>query len=180
MFGSRDMVRQAQRAKDEESSGMPSPLLTQFIAGHDGDPWYGTSRTGILRGVSAADAAATPIPGGHSIWQLVLHMAAWTEEVQRRLEGAAPATPARGDWPPVPAPTDAAWRAAKAALTRAHAQVAKMLGDMPARRLARPVGQSREPALGTGVTIGEMLVGLAQHDAYHTGQIAQLKRLVIR
>ncbi|MCC7052836.1 MAG: DinB family protein [Gemmatimonadaceae bacterium] len=159
---------------------MPSPLLTQYIAGHDGDPWYGTSRTRMLRGVSAADAAATPIPGGHSIWQLVLHMTAWTEEVQRRLDGAAPATPARGDWPPVPAPTDAAWRAAKAALTRAHARVADTVATMPAQRLQRAVGKTREPALGTGVTFGEMLVGLAQHDAYHVGQIAQLKRLLGR
>lgn len=158
---------------------MPSPILTQLIAGHDGDPWYGSSRTRLLRGISAAEAAATPIPGGHSIWQLVLHMTAWTEEVHRRLGGAAPSDPARGDWPVVPAaPTDAAWRAAKAALTRAHAQLATTAATLTPRQLARPVGTSREPALGTGVTVGEMLVGLAQHDAYHVGQVAQLRRLL--
>ena len=159
---------------------MPSPLLTQYIASHDGDPWYGSSRTRLLRGVSARDAAATPIPGGHSIWQLVLHMTAWTEEVQRRLDGADPAMPARGDWPEVPAPTDAAWRAARAALTRAHAKLARSMESLPPQRLSRPVGKTREPSLGSGVTIGGMLVGLAQHDAYHTGQIAQLKQLLTR
>lgn len=156
---------------------MPSPILTQLIAGHDGDPWYGSSRARLLRGVAAADAAATPIPGGHSIWQLVLHMTAWTEEVHRRLDGAAPAEPARGDWPALPAePTEAAWRAARAALTRAHAKVAATAAGLTPRQLARPVGLSREPALGTGVTVGEMLVGLAQHDAYHVGQVALVRR----
>ena len=159
---------------------MQTPLLTQYIASHDGDPWYGSSRTRLLRGVSAADAAATPIPGGHSIWQLVLHMTAWTEEVQRRLDGAEPTTPARGDWPDVPTPTDAAWRAAKAALSRAHATLARTVESLPPQRLSRPVGKTREPGLGTGVTIGEMLVGLAQHDAYHTGQVAQLRQLLAK
>jgi uncharacterized damage-inducible protein DinB len=151
-------------------------LQAQFVATHDGDPWYGSSRTRILRGVTAADASAHPIPGGHSIWQLVLHMTAWTEEVHRRLDGAAPSDPERGDWPAVPVATDAAWRSARAALTRAHRNVARAVETLSPRRLQSPVGVSREPALGSGVTVAEMIVGLAQHDAYHCGQIVLLKQ----
>ena len=44
--------------------------------------------------------------------------------------------------------------------------------------LERLIGDTREPALGTGVTVGAMLVGLAQHDAYHTGQLALLRQLI--
>jgi hypothetical protein len=38
------------------------------------------------------------------------------------------------------------------------------------------IGEFREPALGTGVTVAAMLAGLAQHNACHGGQIAILKR----
>ena len=36
------------------------------------------------------------------------------------------------------------------------------------------VGSVRDPAAGTGVTYGTMIVGLATHHAYHAGQIALL------
>jgi uncharacterized damage-inducible protein DinB len=156
------------------SESLRQTILRQFRATHDGDPWYGSSRARVLRGVTAAQAAARPVPGGHSIWELVLHMTAWTEEVLRRLDGASPATPARGDWPAVPTVTDAAWRASRAALTRAHAAVCAAVEALPSRRFSQRVGQLREPALGTGITVAEMLVGLSQHDAYHIGQIVVL------
>lgn len=143
-------------------------LLRQLAASHDGEPWYGRSRRALLRGVSAADAAAVPIAGAPSIWGTVLHLTAWTREVTRRLQGSAPGEPAEGDWPPVPAPTDRAWRQARAALGAAHADLLRVAQDLSARELDLPVGN--------GVTRGEMLVGLAQHDAYHAGQIALLKK----
>jgi len=41
-----------------------------------------------------------------------------------------------------------------------------------------PVGRYGEPLpAGKGWTLGELILGIAQHDAYHTGQIQMLKRL---
>lgn len=37
-------------------------------------------------------------------------------------------------------------------------------------------GAARDLPLGTGVSFHVMLRGLAQHDAYHTGQISLLKK----
>lgn len=153
-------------------------ILRQYRATHDGDPWYGTSRVRLLRGVSAATAMRRPIDGGHTIWELVLHMIAWTEEVHRRLVGGTPAMPARGDWPDVTAATESAWRSARTALTRAHNQLATAIAEMPARTFALRVGEFREPGLGTGVTVAEMLIGLAQHDAYHIAQIALVRQAI--
>ena len=151
-------------------------ILRQYRATHDGDPWYGSSCVKLLRGVSAARALQHPVDGGHSIWELVLHMIAWTEEVQRRLDGAAPQMPARGDWPAVTSTTESAWRTARQTLTRVHDRLAATIAEVPVRRFSQRVGESREPALGTGVTVGEMLLGLAQHDAYHIGQIAVMRQ----
>jgi len=35
----------------------------------------------------------------------------------------------------------------------------------------------RKPPRGKRWTLGELIVGIAQHDAYHAGQIQMLKRL---
>ena len=151
-------------------------ILHQIQLTHAGEPWYGSSRTVILEGVTATEAAATPVPGGPSIWGLVLHMISWTNEVCRRLEGAQPASPLEGDWPKVGPVSDAGWKAAQSALQQAHARLLAAARALPASRWTDRVGDTHEPPLGTGVDVTGMLVGLAQHDAYHIGQIAVTRR----
>lgn len=149
-------------------------LLAQIEATHQGDPWYGGSRAAMLENITARQAASHPIPNAHSIWELVLHMTAWTNEVRRRLGGAEPGEPTEGDWPPVPSPTSTAWYKALQDLEDASIALLADARSMPSERWLEPVGDNRDAPLGTGVTIGAMLVGLAQHDAYHTGQVALL------
>ena len=60
---------------------------------YDGDPWYGSSITDVLKGVDADTAGLKSIPHGHTIWEIVLHMTAWTREVASRVRGAAPKSP---------------------------------------------------------------------------------------
>ena len=151
-------------------------LIRQIIATHDGEPWYGSSRMSLLKGVRYTEAAAQPVPGGHSVWALVLHMTAWTNEVRRRVNGAAPASPVEGDWPAVTEVSASAWEAARQALTNAHQQLVADLKALPESRWHDAVGDTHNPALGTGLDIEGMVVGLAQHDAYHTGQVATLLR----
>ena len=66
---------------------MMDALLDQIRRTHAGDPWYGAPRMQFLRGLLAAMAAVRPAGSNHSLWELVLHMSAWTEEVRRRLAG---------------------------------------------------------------------------------------------
>jgi uncharacterized damage-inducible protein DinB len=132
-------------------------------------------RYDLLRDVDAGQAARRPVGGGHSIWEIVLHLTAWQREVARRLEGEPPGLPAEGDWPPAPEPTPAAWRQAVESLAGATQALALAAGRLDATQRDRRVGESDRP-LGTGVTIGEMLVGILQHNAYHSGQVALLKR----
>jgi uncharacterized damage-inducible protein DinB len=151
-------------------------LIRQLSATHDGEPWYGSSRTSLLKGVRYTEAAAQPVPGGHSVWGLVLHMTAWTNEVRRRVNGHAPASPIEGDWPAVAEVSASSWEAARQALTNAHLQLVAGLKALPESRWREPIGDTHNPALGTGLDLEGMVIGLAQHDAYHIGQIATLLR----
>lgn len=153
-------------------------LVAELRHAHDGEPWHGPSRAAVLADVGAAEAAWRPPGGGHSIWELVLHMAGWTDEVVRRLRGGTPGLPEAGDFPPVPAAiTEESWDAARRALDAAHARLVDAVRAFPPERLAEPVGDTRDAPLGTGVTYGMMLRGVLQHDAYHSGQAAVLKRI---
>lgn len=152
-------------------------LLDDLQRSWNGDPWHGPSVERLLEGVSATAAAQTPIAGAHSIWAIVLHMTAWTDEVRLRLEGKAPSDPPQGDWPAVPSSiTPAAWTAACEALGTAHRALEAAVASLPHARLDDPVGLERVPALGTGISHAAMVRGLVQHHAYHGGQLALLRR----
>ena len=159
-------------------------IAGELERGFAGQPWHGPSVTSVLQGVTAAEAAARPLPAAHSIWEIVLHMTGWTREVARRLHGGEPAMPAGGDWPAPPAAgdpalpaLDIAWERAVAALHEAHREVIAALAAFPEERLREHVGLGwHDLPLGTGVPYRVMLHGLAQHHAYHAGQIAVLRK----
>jgi uncharacterized damage-inducible protein DinB len=152
-------------------------LIDQFTRAHDGDPWHGSPVKAILKGVTHEQAAHTPASGAHSIWELVLHMTGWRNEVARRATGAPAGEPAAGDWPSVGEPTAARWRAALAALDESHENLVSVVRDLSDERMLQPTNDPRNRALGTGVSYYELLHGIVQHDAYHAGQIAILKKL---
>jgi uncharacterized damage-inducible protein DinB len=138
-------------------------------------PWHGPSAREVLDGVTATAAAARPVPRAHSIWELVLHLIAWRGEVARRVEGGEPAEPVEGDWPPVVETSEAAWVRTRARLEESHERLLAALRTLPEGRLDDPVSRRGDPA-GSGVTYHVMLHGVAQHDAYHLGQVSLLKR----
>ena len=145
---------------------------------HDGDPWHGSSLTALLRGVTAAQAAAHVVPHVHTVWQIVLHMTGWKQEVRRRLSGAPAGDPAGGDWPEIGEATPERWREALQHLDEAHAALVAAVRALPEAALHEPTRDARDPATGSGVTNYVLLHGLAQHDAYHAGQIALLVKVV--
>lgn len=156
-------------------------LIDDLQRAYDGDPWHGPSLAALLADMAAPHAAAHPVEGAHSIWELVLHLTAWTREVARRLAGGVPATPEEGDWPAVPQlASEDAWRAARLALGDANASVVEAIRGATEQTLATPVGNARDPVLGSGLTHAGMVRGLAQHHAYHGGQIALLKKAATR
>jgi uncharacterized damage-inducible protein DinB len=154
-----------------------SAYLSELLRkGHADEPWHGPSVLDTLRGVTAAEAAAHPIAGAHSIWELVLHLAAWQGQVTRRLEGNRPAMPDEGDWPEVGEVSEAAWQAARDRLDATQTRVRETLGRLSDADLDRTGGSLSDRALGTGVLQRTMVIGLLQHAAYHSGQIVLLRK----
>ena len=60
-------------------------IADQLKRAYAGPAWHGPSLSELLKEVDAQRAAAHPLPGTHSIWELVLHIAAWDTAVSRRL-----------------------------------------------------------------------------------------------
>jgi uncharacterized damage-inducible protein DinB len=144
----------------------------------DGDPWHGDSASAILRGVSARTAATRPPGGTHSIWEIVRHMTAWTNEVARRLDGHPPGEPQDGDWPAPTGSSEDDWRRDVATLIDANRRLIVRLRTIDEQELHAPPAERRDRESGAGMTHYMTLHGLSQHHAYHAGQIAILKRIV--
>jgi uncharacterized damage-inducible protein DinB len=135
-----------------------------------GPMWHGPALTDLLDGVTAEQAAQRPIAGAHSIWELVLHVTAWTEIARERLAGSAKADPTpEEDWPPVVDPSPDAWRGVVERLKEAHRELAAEASRMDDSTLI-----GRVP--GKDHSVLTMMHGIIEHDAYHGGQIALLKR----
>jgi len=153
-------------------------IADELSRGHNGDPWHGSSVMTLLRDVTAPQAASRSVPHVHTVWQLVLHMTAWKHEVRRRLAGEPAGEPREGDWPEVGPTTPERWREAVERLDEAHAALIAAVRELPESRLFEPTNDARNPETGAGVSNYVLLHGLAQHDAYHAGQIALLVKVV--
>lgn len=156
-------------------------LHEQLRKGFSDDPWHGSATVDLLRDVTAEEAGAHPIPGGHSIWEIVLHMTGWLNEVRRRLGGRPPDMPEEGDWPEPGETSEAAWQRDRSRLEEAVKNLLDALSVLQEEDLDRmggSIAETRNPALGTGVTHRAMVNGIVQHNAYHSGQIALLRKAV--
>jgi uncharacterized damage-inducible protein DinB len=146
-------------------------LIDDLERAHDGDSWHGPPLRKVLDGVTAEVASARPNPGGHSIWEIVAHLAAWDGVVADRIvERRAIEVPEAGNFPPVSASDPAAWAEALRELDHQHARVVEAVSGLDAARLAETVA-------GKEYSIAHMVRGVAQHMAYHAGQIALLRKL---
>ena len=134
-----------------------------------GSAWHGPALVELLNDVNAVKAAARPLPNVHSIWELVLHIAAWDRAVLRRLGGEKVQLKALENFPRVTVATEAAWRKAVADTKRTHDTLVNSVSRLSDARL-------RDRVPGKRYNFHHMLHGLAQHELYHAGQIAILKK----
>ncbi len=151
-------------------------IIDEMNREYSGDPWHGLPLKVILGGIAAPQAVARPVAGAHSIFEIVLHMIGWKDEVRRRLSGAPAGEPQQGDWPPVGDPSAQGWRTALERLDAAHQALVSAVRAMPESQLLAPTNDPRDKTTGAGVSYYVLLHGIVQHDVYHSGQIALLKK----
>ncbi len=148
-------------------------IADQLRRAFGGEAWHGDSVFEILDGVTAAQAAAHPIKNAHSIWELVLHISAWDGAVLRRMGGVAVELSDAENFPQVTDASETAWRTALARVRRVHEELVAAVATLPESRLYEMVPGKE----GAHYTFYYMLHGVAQHELYHAGQIALLKKM---
>jgi uncharacterized damage-inducible protein DinB len=144
-------------------------LADQLRRAFEGDAWHGPALLELLRDVDASTAVARPLPDVHRIWELLLHIAAWDDAAIKRLAGQKWQPTGTANFPSVPKPTGAAWRKAIAQAKRTHNELVKKVEALPDSRLTERVPGKR-------YNFHFMLHGVVQHELYHAGQIAILKK----
>ena len=140
--------------------------LGHTIAGRQ---WHGPVFGVLVRDVDAGQAAAHPIRGAHSIWEIVLHVSAWARIARTRLGGTKHDPTSAEDWPPVVDQSPKAWRRALDELEESHARLQQAVVALSDVELAAR-------AAGKAHTVHDMVRGVIEHGIYHGGQVALLKR----
>src|SRR6185437_4110087 len=142
-------------------------ILDQLRRSHEGEAWHGPAPRELLDGVTADQAARMPLPSAHNIHEIVLHIAFWAESAADALRGVP--MPAEGsDWPAAQ-PGETGWRSAIVRLDTAQADLQRETEKLGSERLGDIVP-------GRDYTVYFLLHGIAQHNIYHAGQIALLKK----
>ncbi len=149
-----------------------SRIADQLERAYSGKAWHGPSLRSLLRGISAGQAAQRPIPGAHTIWELVLHATAWDRVVCERIVGGKTTSlPPEENFPVVTDISEVAWKKALKELEQQHRTLAAAIRKFPDAKLDGKLG-------GGDYSFYITMHGAVQHDLYHAGQIAILKKLV--
>lgn len=147
-------------------------IRSELRRAFEGEAWHGPSLMEILANVTAEQATARPIASAHTIWEIALHIAAWESAVLRGVKGEAIGPmPDAENFPLVDDASEEAWRKTIEKLKQGNEALREAIMTLEDERLS-------EIVVGTSYSIYFMLHGVIQHDLYHAGQIALLKKAI--
>jgi uncharacterized damage-inducible protein DinB len=141
----------------------------QLRRAFEGEAWHGPAVKQVLAGVTARQAATRPIAAAHTIWEITAHIAAWEGVVRRRLAGERVELSDAEDWPPAGAGGEPAWAELVARLEAGNRALRQAILAFDESRLDQPPAGGTTPAY-------RLMHGVIQHDLYHAGQIAALRK----
>lgn len=144
-------------------------IREQLKRAFEGHAWHGPSVMEVLSDVSAQQAAARVFPAAHTIWELTLHIGAWEGACLTRLHGERAELSDAEDWPAVTETTESAWQRCKSNLEDGNLKLRDAIASLDEQRLD-------EPILSGMPSVYITVQGVVQHDLYHAGQIAILKK----
>ncbi|HKJ31160.1 MAG TPA: DinB family protein [Balneolales bacterium] len=144
-------------------------LLLQTM---NGDAWHGPAVFELLRDIPAEKAAFHPVEDVHSIWELVEHMTTWQKVIIRRMNDEDYEPSDEENFPDVTADSSDTWEKAVEELYRTYQALREKIIHFPDEKLGEAVP-------GKHYTHYIQLHGLIQHNLYHAGQIAILKKNIM-
>jgi hypothetical protein len=113
-------------------------------------------------------AGAVPGRSRNTIYQIVRHVTFWLDAARLRIVEGRDVDPDQ-DWAASASPSHDEWTRAIERLEAAHGALHAAIVTLDDARLEDPVP-------GSDPTIRGLLLGILQHNAYHTGQIVQIAR----
>jgi len=160
-------MRHADAMQDRVTQG--ERIAAELRRAWNGAPWHGPCAAEVIGRVTARQAATRRARGSNTPWQLVLHLTTWVETPLRRMDDPAYEPGERDNFPEPSSKSVEQWQHDVAQLGMAIERLAQRVALMTDEALAAPVG-ARSYSFTT------MLDGVAQHVAYHAGQVAILAR----
>lgn len=124
--------------------------------------WYGPSLAELLAQISPELATTTPVPGSHSISELLQHLLLWNERIRNTCDGISlPRWQPEKDWaePPIP------WSELVFRWSQSRELLEEKIRNFPIEDLTKQVP-------GRNYPYETMLRGIVEHTIYHSGQIA--------
>lgn len=144
-------------------------ILDELHKIYDGDAWHADNLVTILANITVEQALAKPIAQAHSIWELVLHLAAWNETWIARLQGESRGEPIDGDFPAIADTSEHAWQAALLRLGKSIKNLTAAIDAIAEDSFAKRVADR-------DYDLRSFLHGIVRHIVYHSGQIGLLKK----
>jgi len=131
--------------------------------------WYGPTVAELLAKISPEEATKRPVPGAHSISELLQHLLLWNERVRNTAEGQPmPRWEAEKEWaePPI------AWNELVSRWQQSRDLLEERIRNFPVADLGKQVP-------GRDYAYEKLLPGIVQHTIYHSGQIAMVLSMVL-
>jgi uncharacterized damage-inducible protein DinB len=145
-------------------------IKDQFEKIFYGGAWHGPSVLEVLGNIPAEKAAYKPVKNAHSIREISLHINTWQSYTQRKLAGEPAAEPLpEEDWPEVKDTSQSSWENTITKLKDSAAALIEFLSKLDENILDNNIA-------GKNITYYFLLHGLIQHNVYHAGQIARLRK----
>lgn len=144
-------------------------ILKHYDAVLHGNAWHGEPVWQILDGISAQTAAARGVRGGHTIWEIVMHMAFWEGVAEKRLHGLRAGLVEELNFPSMPAVTEQDWKKTLDEFRASNVAFRHALASLDPAKLDELTAAGKR-------TYYDEAHGLVQHHVYHAGQIALLKK----
>jgi uncharacterized damage-inducible protein DinB len=146
-------------------------ILDQYDRAMSGEAWHGDPVWTILEGVTPEQAAMRAGSNSHNIWDLVSHMTFWETEVCRRMKQLPPRSPDKLNFPTVPKVTSENWNNTLQEFRESNRDFRSALSQLADSQLDQPL-PGRDKSAYVEVH------GVIQHNLYHAGQIALLRKIV--
>ena len=126
--------------------------------------WYGPTLGELIAKTSPEEATKPPVPGAHSISELLQHLLLWNERVRNASDRTPmPKWDAEKEWaePPIP------WSELVARWDKSRDLLEERIRNFPVEDLGKQVP-------GRDYPYATLFPGIVQHTIYHSGQIAMV------